>query len=252
MPVQAVLFDLGETILNYGAVDIDTCFDAGARLTYDYLAGHTGQTGSAGRLGDFKAYRRREKFSIKLRYAWAGLTLREFDCLALLASHTRRMGFDLGRAELEELAWLWYRPLGATATIEPDLHQSLAALKDKMQLKLAIVSNTFLPAAVLDRQLAGFELLDFFQLRCYSSSVVYRKPHRRIYEGVLDRLGVSADAAVMVGDTPRADVWGPARLGITPVFKRTPANASRTLAEHIPVIETISELPALIGGMNTL
>ena len=37
MAIEAVLFDLGDTLIDYGKVDIDSLLDEAARLSYDYL-----------------------------------------------------------------------------------------------------------------------------------------------------------------------------------------------------------------------
>ncbi len=242
MTIKAILFDLGETILNYGNVDVDTLFAQGAHLTYDHLRRHNCREDA---LPCFAAYNRRHVISIKWHYFCSCVTSREFDCMALLGRIARAMGLRLDKEQLEELTWLWYKPLGDTAEIEPDLHKTLQVLRD-IPLELAIISNTFLPAFVLDRHLQQFELLEFFPVRQYSSVTVFRKPHRRIYQNTLDRLGVSADEAVMVGDKFREDIKGPARLGITGVFKRGTANKNKRISHGIPVIDNISELPDLI------
>ena len=109
------------------------------------------------------------------------------------------MGFALTEAQLYELAWLWYRPLGECVVIEPNLAQSLTELS-RMSLKLGIISNTFLPGHVLDRQLDNFDLRRFFPVRVYSSDTIYRKPDARIYHRALKALQLPAEAVVMVGD----------------------------------------------------
>ena len=51
-----------------------------------------------------------------------------------------------------------------------------------------------------------------------SSVVGVAKPDPRIFEIALERLGVTADRAIHVGDTPAADVVGARAAGITPVL----------------------------------
>jgi len=242
MPIKAIIFDLGETLLNYGKVDADELFGQGAHLTYEYLQQISG---GADNLPPFKRYHRRHWLSIRWHYAISVLTRREFDCLALLEGKAQAMGLGLDERQLQELAWLWYKPLGDAATIEPELHRYLQELVD-MSLKLAIISNTFLPPAVLDRQLEKFDLLRFFPVRQYSSAIGYRKPDRRIYQRALDLLGVGPAAAIMVGDKLSEDIKGPGKLGIAGVYKRGANNQQQKLSPGIPVISSIAELPELI------
>jgi len=242
MLIKAVIFDLGETLFSYGEMDVNARFHEGARLTYDYL---NRQNSTSGKLPAFPRYFRRHYLSIKWHYAWSNVLRREFDCLALLDRKSRKMGFCLSDTQLEELAWLWYKPLGDTASIEPDLLRTLQTLTD-MSLRLAIISNTFLPASSLDQHLQKFDLLKFFPVRVYSSDTVFRKPDKRIYQAALGKIGVSAAHVMMVGDKQREDIKGPARLGIRPVFKRGLLNQKTKVPVGVPVIENVSELPALI------
>ena len=53
-----------------------------------------------------------------------------------------------------------------------------------------------------------------------SAWVGARKPHRRMYEAVLDRIGVAPEAALFVGDTWTCDVEGPRAAGLRVVYVR--------------------------------
>jgi len=242
MPIKAIIFDLGETLLNYGEVDVDELFGQGAHLTYEYLRQISGGADS---LPPFKRYHRRHWLSIRWHYAISVVTRREFDCLSLLDSKAQAMGLHLDEKQLQELAWRWYQPLGEAAKIEQNLHRHLQELMN-MSLRLAIISNTFLPAAVLDRQLEKFELLRFFPVRQYSSGTGYRKPDRRIYQKTLDLLGVEPTEAIMVGDKLNEDIKGPGKLGMAGVYKRGTVNRDRKISPGIAVISSIAELPELI------
>ena len=47
-----------------------------------------------------------------------------------------------------------------------------------------------------------------------------RKPHRRMYDAVLDRIGVAPGDALFVGDTWTCDVEGPRAAGLVPLYVR--------------------------------
>ena len=242
MTIKAVLFDLGETLFNYGRADINTLMRRAARLSYDYLRG---QTTYIGKLPHFRRYYHRHVSAIKLRYFLSILTNRDFNAQTLLNQHLRRMGLVISPAQLEELSWLWYKPAADLVELEPQLHQHLQRLQD-MSLRLAVVSNTFSPPTVLDRHLKQFDLLRFFPVRLYSSEIVYRKPHPRIFQIALQKLGVLASEAVMVGDRLREDYKGASRVGVRAVLKRAYTNESKNIDGNIPIIDTIAELPHLI------
>lgn len=241
--IKAVIFDLGETLLNFGRVNVNELFFKGAQLTYDYLKEHFG---SSGKLPTFGRYHLGHVFALRWHVLKARMSRREFDCLALLDHKLKVLGLRPSAEQIKDLAQLWYQPLQSCATIEAGLHDHLQLLKD-IPLKLAILSNTFLPAEVMDRHLQQFELLGYFHVRLYSSDTIYRKPDKRIFQEALHQLKVSPSEAVMVGDTLGMDIRGGCSAGLKVIFKRGVVNRKKRLGGHIPVIETIGELPALLG-----
>lgn len=66
--------------------------------------------------------------------------------------------------------------------------------------------------------------IDLLQLRPYFDAITVsgdhgiKKPDERIYRIALDRLGVSAEETLIVGDHPVNDIWGAAQLGIRGVW----------------------------------
>jgi len=55
-----------------------------------------------------------------------------------------------------------------------------------------------------------------------SAWVGARKPHRRMYQAVLDRTGTAPADTLFVGDTWSCDVEGPRAAGLRPVYVRRP------------------------------
>ena len=53
-----------------------------------------------------------------------------------------------------------------------------------------------------------------------SAWVGARKPHRRMYDAVVDRIGVAPADALFVGDTWTCDVEGPRAAGLVPLYLR--------------------------------
>jgi putative hydrolase of the HAD superfamily len=69
------------------------------------------------------------------------------------------------------------------------------------------------------------------------------KPHASIFRAVLDLLGVETDSAVMVGDTIADDIEGARALGMRAIL----VDREGVHPEFEPRIETLSELPPLLG-----
>jgi HAD superfamily hydrolase (TIGR01549 family) len=89
-----------------------------------------------------------------------------------------------------------------------DVLPVLADLRER-DLKLGLVSNT---GRDVDEFLAHHSL----QIDVALSSRIHGKvkPHPTIFQAVLDRLGVAAEAAAMVGDSPEDDLEGARGLGM--------------------------------------
>lgn len=210
--IRGILFDLGDTVLDFGKVDITTLFEAGARLAYDYLLA-AGQPMPA-----FAQYHRQQKWAIRWSYFKSRFTRREFNSLELIGRLASRMGHQLSPQQMAELAWLWYKPLANCATVESGLGDLLAGFADQ-GLTLGLVSNTFVPGSVLDRHLRELGLLDYLPHRTYSCDVGFRKPNPKIFKIALARAGLAPHETLFVGDSPKADVRGAGRLGMITVLK---------------------------------
>ena len=237
--LRAILFDLGDTLLDFEPMDTRAVFERGARTTYDYLK----RKGC--RLPSFEHYCRRQYSAVRWRYLWSKLTGREFNGYRLLKRLADQYRFQDHEASLNRLAWLWYQPLVEHASIEPELLSTLSVLASR-GFKMGVVSNTFVPADVLDRHLRLTRLLRFFPVRIYSSEVGVRKPDRRIFEIALQRMRVEPNETLFVGDIVKTDIRGARRAGMRTALKQPwCAGHDRLTSDH--VISRIADLLDLVG-----
>ena len=251
--IDGILFDLGDTLLDFGQVDILSLFESGARLAYDFLR----QTGKP--LPPFAKYHRQQLWAIRWNYLKSRLTRREFNALDLIGRLGDRMGHGMTRDQVMELAWLWYQPLSQCATVEPGVRRLLEDIRST-GLKLGLVSNTFIPGEVLDRHLQQQNLLDLLPVRVYSCDVAYRKPHPGIFTAALQRLNLEPARTMFVGDSMPADVAGAKRVGMVAVLKSrhevdsgSPAKPDHQISqlEQLRGILQEYELPASLPPMAT-
>ena len=238
--IRGVFFDLGDTLLNFGHVDVLGLFESGARLAYAYLQ----SMGKA--LPSFADYHRRQLWAVRWGYLKSRLTGREFDARARIDLMGRKMGHHLTEQQIDELAWLWYEPLSRCASIENDLPETLAQLSAGRTLGL--ISNTFIPASALDRHLKQLGLLDRLPIRVYSCDVHCRKPHPAIFRVAMERAGLAAAETVFVGDSPGADITGAHRAGMISVLKDPIGRHARGNVRANHTIARLSELRAIVAG----
>lgn len=97
----------------------------------------------------------------------------------------------------------------------------LAVLHDlrSRNLTLAICSNWDWD---LEEAVASAGLTGAVDVMISSAWIGARKPHPRVYEAVLDLVGVEPAEAVFVGDTWTCDVEGPRAAGLRPIYVRRP------------------------------
>jgi putative hydrolase of the HAD superfamily len=234
--VRAILFDFGDTLVQFGDIDRDALFKQAAWETYQLWAQRQD------RMPDFQRYYLHQWFALRWGYFKLLLLRREMDAMRYIRRACRKLWLTAEDDFFAELAWDWYRPLTDVASLEPGLHRTLAELQAR-GYRLGIVSNTFVPGFVLDRHLEQLDLLRYFPTRVYSCDVTYRKPDRRIFRIALDRLGCRPEETAFVGDLLDADVDGAARAGMLAIWKRSSVSQSnRQRRVGVLTIDRISDL----------
>ena len=241
--IQAVLFDLGETLIRYGKVSKIHAFAKGVRGSYDFLRTQVHP------VQPYPLYLLENAIRLKwqtLRSSWTG---RDFDVLDLFQRVGTRKGISLEPSQWEELAWQWYEPLSQGAVIEPGTVQTLETLLG-MGLKLGLLSNTFVPASCLDRHLAQLGLLEFLSVRLYSYRYPYRKPDLRIFKVAADRLGLPVERILYVGDRIDWDIRPTLKMGMHAALIRAYTNTGKPIPSGAWTIEHLTELPLLISRIQ--
>ncbi len=242
--IKAVLFDLGETLLNYGKVNTTRLFQQGARLSYDFLKSCRQP------VGNFNYYCWRNLIALRIRHWLSNITKNDFNSLLLLRGIGTKRGIRLDRQQWRHFAWLWYEPLSKIAKVEPKTAETLAALKN-LGLKLGIVSNTFVTGSSLDKHLQQLGILHFFPVRVYSYEFDFRKPDTRIFKIAAEKIGERLENILFVGDRINQDVKAAAKAGMQAVLKEAYTNAGKKTPKGVWKINQLSELPALIEKTNT-
>jgi putative hydrolase of the HAD superfamily len=242
--VKAILFDLGETLINFGKIDTAAFFKESARCSYNFLR----QTGQP--VCGFQRYYLRNIFAIRVMYVWSYLHGRDFDSLGLLRTIGIKRGYKLSEQQWQQFAWCWYEPLSKIATTEPDIRQTLSKLRDA-GLKLGIVSNTFVTGSSLDRHLKEFGIFEFFPLRIYSHETPWRKPNVKIFNEAARQLGLEPQEIIFVGDRFDNDIKGALKAGMIPVLKAAYTNKNKPTPTGVYKIDLLSDLPLVVQKINS-
>jgi putative hydrolase of the HAD superfamily len=238
--ITAVLFDLGDTLvdLGEGRGDYEARLAVRGTQVYDALAALgapvADRTGFAAALAH----------DSEARYHAATAEQRGIDIYEVMRWFLPRHGIPADEAWVQAAGEAFY----AGATDGPGLRPGARELLDTLRgrgLRLGVISNTLAPRPFMDRSLVRRGLMDFFPVRIYSSEVGVAKPHPAIFRAALDAIDVPPARAVYVGDRLRADVAGAQTVGMKGILIEV---AHRV--EHDPVITPdarIRELPELLG-----
>lgn len=241
--IKAVLFDLGDTILNFGRVNTTKAFLAGARASHAFLR-KLGQPAAW-----FPWYFASNLIRLRIRYLVSNLTHNDFDSLEVLRAVGARQGVQLTPAQWDEFAWLWYETLSRSARVEPDLPKTLNTLK-RMGCKLGIVSNTFVSRASLARHLSQLNLLEFFPVQLYSYEYHFRKPSVEIFRIAAEKIGEAVESILFVGDRIDNDILPALKSGMHAVLKDAHTNEGKPTPPGARRIRLLSELPAIVEQIS--
>lgn len=241
--IKAVLFDLGDTLLNFGEVDIKAVFKEGAKSTYNFLKG-AGQP-----VGSLKSYAFRNFLTIRWHTFISNVTGNDFDSLELLKKLGKKQNYKLDEAQWQRLAELWYEPLKKLGHPEEDIRETLGKLK-QMQLRLGIVSNTFVSALSLDKHMSQAGMDGFFDFVLYSYQVPWRKPDKKIFRYAAEKIGEKCENIMFVGDRIDKDMVPALKMNMTVALKQAYTNEGKSCPQEAYKIQKIAELPAIIEKIN--
>jgi HAD superfamily hydrolase (TIGR01662 family) len=238
-PIEAILFDLGETFLTFGRLDRIKVSNQAARRAYDYLKELKQPVGPYG------TYRLFHLWGIRWHVFKSWLTGQDFDSLKVLKSFGRRKGLTLSDEQWTELNWRWYETLTDYAKVVPGSVDALRQLAG-MGIKIGLLSNTFVHASSLERHLAAEGLLNLLPVRMYSYEFPWRKPDVRIFKAAAEKMAIDPAKTVYVGDRIDNDVTGAAKAGMLPILIKAYTNENKAIPAGVDYIHDNTELVDVI------
>jgi putative hydrolase of the HAD superfamily len=150
---------------------------------------------------------------------------------------------DYGQDDLERIIQAHWRPYVQNACLRAGANKLLEYLKE-LGFKLGIVANIW--SGGMNPVLERLGLDKFFDTTVASIDVGFQKPDPKIFHLALDRLKLTPEQVIMVGDDPRADVQGAHDLGMGTVrLMRGPNRAKPDLVNPDFKIRNLSTLASI-------
>jgi len=201
MALEAVLFDYGDTLLEFR---LDDELWLGAMRDMLAAAG-----GPPERAADLRGEIERRVTELTADPDDHAELIYEEVVAGALAAVGTSPGPELLRTAIEAQHRGW---LGARR-LHPKAHWLLQEVRAR-GLRIGIVSNTFDPPDLLHADLVSDGVAERVDAIVFSSELGLRKPAPEIYRAALVALDVEPANALFVGDRVREDVQGPAALGM--------------------------------------
>ncbi|WP_084584093.1 HAD family hydrolase [Sphingomonas azotifigens] len=216
--IAAILFDLDETLHDRAASLRSFLLDQHRR----WFPGHVAQHAFVAQFLALDAHGSLAKPLLYPRLLAAlGITGRDADMLAA----------DYAAGFRDHV-----RPMDGVAALLPALRAR--------GLRLGIISNG--ATAFQHRTIDALGIRAAFDAILISEAEQLRKPDPRLFHRATERLGVSPERCVFVGDHPEADVRGAMAAGMGAIWFRRAIRWPETLPAPPATIESLSALPPLL------
>jgi FMN phosphatase YigB (HAD superfamily) len=166
----------------------------------------------------------------------------------ILVQSAEAVGVPVGVVEVEDLLRAYEWTVVPGTVVFPDVIEALVLLREN-GVKIAIVTNAFQPMWLRDLEIQAHGLLDHFpDCRISAADVGFLKPHPAIFQAALDKLGVTVEEAIFVGDNPIADIAGAQGAGLKAVLRVLSPTPPMLSGLIIPdaAINSLAELPPIL------
>ncbi|GAB4484150.1 MAG: TIGR02253 family HAD-type hydrolase [Anaerolineales bacterium] len=238
--LQAVLFDLGDTLM-YSPNPWPPVFERAGQALADSLR-------ASGLSIDHQSFGAEFRQKLDEYYMDRDRHLFELSTTVVLGQLLAHKGHpDVPQATLRAALDDFYAITQQNWLLEADATSTLAELQSA-GYRLGLVSNAGDNRDVF-QLVEKFDIEQYFDFVLTSAACSYRKPHPRIFELALAHWGYMPDQAAMVGDRLDADVSGSKMLGMFAIWiKRRARNQTPGPIPPDAIIERLADIPALLAS----
>lgn len=212
MKFDAVIFDLGSTLIDYENHNWDELGLMGCRNACPTLGGMSNTLITPELLWqDFH-------YTIDQMFENHSEDLAEIDLYEVTSNILKKLGISVLDGLVSRFVDAYYLPITSQCTLLPGAEEILSKSRASGH-KIGLVSNTIFPANFHRAEMERFGILKYFDFTIFSSEFKSRKPKKDIYLKALELAGAKPDTAVFVGDRLLEDIEGPQAVGIKAILK---------------------------------
>jgi putative hydrolase of the HAD superfamily len=206
LTIRAVLFDFADTLVHTEKFDYNKCL---RKMAQSLCENGVSVSFESFKRGYFES---RDRF-----YKKTEKTLEEQNFAGRLTEALRSCGIKLSVDDerIGEATEAFSNCFAKSLTVDDYLPLLLEKLHKEH--KLAVVSNMSFSRAIF-QSMRELDIAKHFDAVIVSGVLGWRKPSPIIFRESLHALGVKAEEAAFVGDSPRADVEGAKQLGMKTVL----------------------------------
>lgn len=239
--VRAVVFDLGGTLVHFPSWDESAVLKWAA--SYDALDALGLAT------PDRDAYVRAMREAELAHWRRVDTERWSGPPTGIVAEGFRALGVSANERTLLAALDGYAASIAGWSQLFPDTVTTLMTLRG-LGYAIGLLSNTWWAAEWHNADLAAHGCAGLIDELVYTSDLPHSKPHPSVFREVCERLGVVPEEAVMVGDRLIDDVSGAQSIGMRGIWRRNDVTPIREDIAPDAIIETLSEVPAIVGAWS--
>jgi HAD superfamily hydrolase (TIGR01549 family) len=200
--IDAILFDYGNTLIEFGPDQVETCDRALSACLTELFGNH-----------DFSQLT--EIMHQERRAPYQGEYI-ENDFPSLTQALVKTL-FDVDPTpeQLERLLKLRFESMTGAIRVNPGVHDILTILQEKF--RIALVSN-YPDSSAIRHSIDQLNLSSYFHAVVVSGDIGHVKPHPKIFDAIVKAMDVEPARCLFVGDNWLGDIQGAKSCGMRAIF----------------------------------